>query len=182
MVEDAKEGCCDQALTISESGKDATTIPRNGNPRIDLALPPNSASNAGPRQGWPWPSPREGMLETLQHRNRLTSYGVGFRSFTEAYLDSCGLFKDAVIAILAVIAKPERIRLSERTKAGLATARRKGKVLGRRRAVVDVARVASLRSQGLTLRAIAAEMGYSRSLVHKTVSKLAPRDAAVSLG
>ena len=137
MVEDAKEGCCDQALTISESGKDATTIPRNGNPRIDLALPPNSASNAGPRQGWPWPSPREGMLETLQHRNRLTSYGVGFRSFTEAYLDSCGLFKDAVIAILAVIAKPERIRLSERTKAGLATARRKGKVLGRRRAVVD---------------------------------------------
>ena len=100
MVEDAKEGCCDQALTISESGKDAATIPRNGNPRIDLALPPNSASNAGPRQGWPWPSPREGMLETLQHRNRLTSYGVGFRSFTEAYLDSCGLFKDAVIAIL----------------------------------------------------------------------------------
>jgi len=81
-----------------------------------------------------------------------------------------------------VIAKQERIRLSERTKAGLATARRKGKVLGRRRAVVDVARVASLRSQGLTLRAIAAEMGYSRSLVHKTVSKLAPRDAAVSLG
>src|SRR5947207_6277855 len=154
VVEDAKEGCCDQALTISESGKDATTIPRNGNPRIDLALPPNSASNAGPRQGWPWPSPREGMLETLQHRNRLTSYGVGFRSFTEAYLDSCGLFKDAVIAILAVIAKPERIRLSEGTKAGLAAARRKGKVLGRRRAVVEVARVASLRSQGLTLRAI----------------------------
>ncbi len=182
MVEDAKEGCCDQAPTISESGKDATTIPRNGNPRIDLALPPNSASNAGPRQGWPWPSPREGMLETLQHRNRLTSYGVGFRSFTEAYLDSCGLFKDAVIAILAVIAKPERIRLSEGTKAGLAAARRKGKVLGRRRAVVDVARVASLRSQGLTLRAIAAEAGYSRSLVHKTVSKLASRDAAVSLG
>ena len=121
------------------------------------------------------------MLETLQHRNRLTSYGVGFRSFTEAYLDSCGLFKDAVIAILAVIAKPERIRLSEGTKAGLAAARRKGKVLGRRRAV-DLARVASLRSQGLTLRAIATEMGYSRSLVHKTVSKLAPRDAAVSLG
>ena len=40
MVEDAKEGCCDQAPTISESGKDAATIPRNGNPRIDLALPP----------------------------------------------------------------------------------------------------------------------------------------------
>src|SRR5947207_12803998 len=110
VVEDAKEGCCDQAPTISESGKDAATIPRNGNPRIDLALPPNSASNAGPRQGWPWPSPREGMLETLQHRNRLTSYGVGFRSFTEAHLDSSALFKHALIPTLPVTPHPPRLR------------------------------------------------------------------------
>ncbi len=34
-------------------------------------------------------------------------------------LDSCGIFKDAVLAILAVIAKQERVRLSERTIAGL---------------------------------------------------------------
>ena len=46
---------------------------------------------------------------------RLTSYGVAYRSFTEQYLDSCGLFKDAVLAILAVIAKQERVRLSERS-------------------------------------------------------------------
>jgi len=58
---------------------------------------------------------REGVLETLQHLNRLTSYGVGFRSFAEQYFDSCGIFKDAVISILATIAKQERIRLSERT-------------------------------------------------------------------
>src|SRR5207302_1796758 len=32
---------------------------------------------------------REGVLETLQHLNRLTSYGVGYKSFTEQYLDSC---------------------------------------------------------------------------------------------
>ena len=44
---------------------------------------------------------REGVLETLQHLNRLTSYGVGYRSFTEQYFDSCGIFKDAVIAIVA---------------------------------------------------------------------------------
>src|SRR5215469_16691820 len=31
---------------------------------------------------------REGVLETLQHLNRLTSYGVGYKSFTEQYLDS----------------------------------------------------------------------------------------------
>jgi DNA invertase Pin-like site-specific DNA recombinase len=65
---------------------------------------------------------REGVRETLNHLERLDSYGVGYRSFTEQYLDSCGIFKDAVLAILAVIAKQERVRLSERTLAGLARA------------------------------------------------------------
>jgi DNA invertase Pin-like site-specific DNA recombinase len=76
---------------------------------------------------------REGVLETLQHLNRLTACGVAYKSFTEQYLDSCGIFKDAVIGILAVIAKQERIRLSERTKAGLAIARSKGRQMGRPR-------------------------------------------------
>jgi DNA invertase Pin-like site-specific DNA recombinase len=48
---------------------------------------------------------REGALETLQYLQRLTAAGVNWRSYTEAYLDSCGVFKDAVLAILAVIAK-----------------------------------------------------------------------------
>ena len=61
---------------------------------------------------------REGVLETLNHLQRLSAYGVGYRSFTEQYLDSCGVFKDAVLSILATIAKQERIRLSERTIAG----------------------------------------------------------------
>ena len=68
--------------------------------------------------------------ETLQHLQRLTAYGVGYRSFTEQYLDSCGLFKDAVISILATIAKQERVRLSERTVAGLHRARQQGRVGG----------------------------------------------------
>jgi len=101
---------------------------------------------------------REGVLATLQHLNRLTSYGVGYRSFTEQYFDSCGIFKDAVIAIVATVAKQERVRISERVKAGLETARAKGKRLGRPRVVVDARRVAALRAQGLGWRRIASEL------------------------
>src|SRR5215831_6076285 len=91
---------------------------------------------------------REGVLETLQHLQRLTSYGVAWRSFTEQYLDSTGIFRDAVIGILAVIAKQERIRRSERTIAGLDRARRKGRVLGRPRVTVDDGLIRRLRAEG----------------------------------
>ena len=67
---------------------------------------------------------REGVAATLGHLERLTSYGVGWRSHTEEYLDSTGLFKDAVIAILATIAKQERIRRGERAKAAIQRLRR----------------------------------------------------------
>jgi DNA invertase Pin-like site-specific DNA recombinase len=80
---------------------------------------------------------REGVSATLQHLERLTGYGVNWRSYSEQYLDSCGVFRDAVLAILAVIAKQERVRLSERTLAGLARARKEGRIGGRPRLVVD---------------------------------------------
>jgi DNA invertase Pin-like site-specific DNA recombinase len=85
---------------------------------------------------------REGVLETLTHLNRLTGAGVDYRSFTEPYFDSCGICKDAVISILATIAKQERIRLSERVQAGLARARGQGKRLGRTKKIVDATRIA----------------------------------------
>ena len=57
--------------------------------------------------------------------------------FTEQFFDSCGPFREAVIAVMATLAKQERVRLSERTKAGLATARRNGQILGRPRGSRD---------------------------------------------
>jgi hypothetical protein len=48
---------------------------------------------------------REGVLQTLTHLSRLESYGVGFKSYTEPFFDSCGIFKDAVISIMATLAK-----------------------------------------------------------------------------
>jgi DNA invertase Pin-like site-specific DNA recombinase len=116
---------------------------------------------------------REGVLETLQHLNRLTSYGIGFRSFAEQYFDSCGVFKDAVIAIMATLAKQERIRLSERTKAGLAVARSKGRRIGRPRLNVRSGEIARLRASGLSLRAIGRELGISEGSVRRLASAAA---------
>lgn len=113
---------------------------------------------------------REGVLPTLQHLQRLTAYGIAYRSFTEQYFDSCGIFRDAVVAIIATVAKQERIRISERVRAGLTTARNKGKRLGRPRVFVSRTRIESLRQEGLSWREIAEELGTNTATARRAYS------------
>jgi DNA invertase Pin-like site-specific DNA recombinase len=108
---------------------------------------------------------REGVTETLNYLKVLDSYGVAWKSFTESYLDSTGMFREAVIAILAAVAKQEHARLSERVVAGLRRAKREGKVLGRKRMIVDRDKIRAMHANGQSLRVIAAEIGISKSLV-----------------
>jgi len=115
---------------------------------------------------------REGTVGTLNHLQRLTGYGVNYRSFTEQYLDSTGIFKEAVIGILAAVAKQERVRLSERTLAGLERARAQGRVGGRPKAEDDaktVQAVTSLRGKGESIRSIAASLSLSTNTVLKVL-------------
>lgn len=113
---------------------------------------------------------REGALATLQYLQRLTGYGIGYRSLMEEFLDSCGLFREALVSILATLAKQERLRLSERTVAGLQRARQQGRIGGRPRIVCDREKVAELRRSGLSLGRIAAEMGVSKTSIARMVN------------
>jgi DNA invertase Pin-like site-specific DNA recombinase len=101
---------------------------------------------------------REGVRMTLTYLERLDSWGVAWRSFTEPYLDSCGVMKDVVISVMASMAQQERISISERTKAGLRRAVKEGKTLGRRAVAVDVAKARKMHREGLALRPIAKKM------------------------
>jgi DNA invertase Pin-like site-specific DNA recombinase len=122
---------------------------------------------------------REGVLETLQHLNRLTSYGVGYRSLTEQYFDSCGIFKDAVIAIIATVAKQERVRISQRVRAGLEVARAKGKRIGRpakthldrdaRRSICE-----AHKRGGMSLRQLATQFSTSLGTVQRCIQTYQP--------
>jgi DNA invertase Pin-like site-specific DNA recombinase len=113
---------------------------------------------------------REGVLETLQHLQKLDSYGVQWFSYREEYLRSVGIFKEAVLAILATIAKQERIRLSERVQAGLRRARASGQRLGRPNAAVRPERVRSLRERGFSIRKIAEEVGVSSMTIQRILA------------
>lgn len=114
---------------------------------------------------------REGTLATLQYLQRLDGYGVAYRSYTENWLDSLGPFKDVVLALLATLAKQERVRLSERVNAGLARARREGRVGGRPKVVASLPQMQKLAAQGLSAVEIGAELGVSRMTVARRLAE-----------
>ncbi|NJD51824.1 MAG: recombinase family protein [Candidatus Methanoperedens sp.] len=70
---------------------------------------------------------RSGTLYTLQRLHELDLLGIGWKSYQEPYLDSVGQFKDVIISIFATVAKIEREKISERTKAGLVGKKNVGK-------------------------------------------------------
>ena len=114
---------------------------------------------------------REGPLATLQYLQRLSDHGIKFKSYTEQYVDSLGVFGPAIIGILAAVAQQERIRLSERTKAGLARVRARGKHIGRPRLHVDLNMVRERIAGGESQRAIARSLNVSPALINKLLKQ-----------
>jgi DNA invertase Pin-like site-specific DNA recombinase len=107
------------------------------------------------------------VLETLQHLQRLTACGVGYRSYTESYIDSLGPFRDVVISLLAALARQERIRLSERVTAGLERARKEGRIGGRPKVVVSASKIRRLAERGMSAVQIGKQLGCSRMTVSR---------------
>ncbi len=96
---------------------------------------------------------RAGVKDAIDLLYALDAAGVQFHSFREPYVNSLGPWRDAVIGLLATLAKLEKVRLSERTKAGLARARANGKRLGRPPrdfGTLTAADVARMRGAGLS--------------------------------
>ena len=95
--------------------------------------------------------------------------GIDFVSFSEQ-MDTSTPAGKMVFTVLGAVAELERSLIVERVRAGLRNALAKGKRLGRPRVIVDAGRISCLRAQGRSVREIATELGYSRSLVHKTLA------------
>lgn len=117
---------------------------------------------------------RRGAYVTMQYLSRLSELGVGYRSYTEEYLNTMGVFGDVIISLLATLAKQEAIRVSERTIAGLERARAQGRVGGRPRASVSTEQVLRLHRAGKSLNVIARELHVGKSTAHRLLQGVSP--------
>jgi DNA invertase Pin-like site-specific DNA recombinase len=92
--------------------------------------------------------------------------GIDFVSASDA-VDTTTPGGRFMFQILGAVAELERELIRERTLAGLAAARKKGRRLGRRPTRMDEDLLLDLREQGCPVREIATRMGVSKSLVSK---------------
>jgi DNA invertase Pin-like site-specific DNA recombinase len=104
-------------------------------------------------------------LEEFQH------LGIAFVSFQEN-VDTNSPLGKALFTIISAIAELERNIIVERIKGGLRRAKAMGKKIGRPGLQMDNERIVSLKSQGLSIRAIAKQVGASPSYVHKTLQAI----------
>ena len=99
-------------------------------------------------------------LETFQ------ALGIAFVSLSEQ-MDTTTPAGKMVFTVLGAVAELERSLIVERVRAGLRNARAKGKRLGRPSKAVDGAVVTRLRSQGVTWRAIARQLGVGVGTLYR---------------
>ena len=110
----------------------------------------------------------QGVVDTIV---RLDNARARVVSHQESWLDMQGPIRPLLLAIFAWVAEQERTRLVERTNAGLATARRKGKTLGRPRVRVDIDRALKLRKAGASMSACARALGCGVATLHRALAR-----------
>lgn len=111
---------------------------------------------------------REGTRKTIQYLQLLEDYSVSYKSYSEQYIDSSGIFKDVIIALLSTLAKQERVRISERVKAGLEKSKLKGRIGGRPTLNESkIQKIAKLKSDGMSILSISKSLNISRTTVYQ---------------
>jgi DNA invertase Pin-like site-specific DNA recombinase len=106
---------------------------------------------------------RSGTLFTLQKLKELNNLGIAWHSYQDQYFSSVDeTWRDVLISIMSTLAKMEREKISQRTKAGLERVKAKGKKLGRKPIPKDaILSVVSLLKEGkLSYRQISQKVTY----------------------
>jgi DNA invertase Pin-like site-specific DNA recombinase len=98
----------------------------------------------------------------------LENLGVSFVSLRDS-IDLSSPSGILMFQLIAAMSQFERSLIQERVKAGIRNARNKGRRLGRPRLDVDHGRIARLRANGASLRAISEQLGMSVGSVHRAL-------------
>ena len=108
------------------------------------------------------------VLNLVESLNKLASAGVRFIATTQSIdTDESNPTSKLLLYILAAVAEFEREMIRERVMAGLTSAKRRGKQLGRRKLLFDREPAMSLHRAGKSIRTIAEALHVNRGTLHR---------------
>ncbi|MBS0212571.1 MAG: recombinase family protein [Proteobacteria bacterium] len=113
------------------------------------------------------------LADLVQIVTELEQHGVGFESLTEK-IDTTNASGKLIFHLFAALAEFERNLIRERTRAGLAAARARGRNGGRRRVLSpkDVQHIKVLvRDPSVTMRDITDRFGVGRATVYRALKR-----------
>ena len=113
---------------------------------------------------------RGGPASAFRYIERLKAAGVELWSYREEYFRTAGPVGAVLVAIAAFLAEQERVVISGRVKAGLSRARAAGRVLGRKRRILDETKARELRAAGYSFREIADKLKTTKSVVQRRLA------------
>lgn len=119
-----------------------------------------------------WKSDRLGRstVDLLNIIDDLRKKNIGFKSLTEDLFDTTSSNGRLVFGIFALLAEHERDRIRERTMAGLASARARGRNGGRPKVLTDEKKALAfeaLQNRDKTVKGIAKGLGVSEATVYR---------------
>jgi putative DNA-invertase from lambdoid prophage Rac len=156
------------ALDIEETGSGA----RNDRPGLQRVLEAVRRGEVGAVLVWKLDRFGRSSLDLLANVEALEHAGCAFECITQGITIKPG--GDAVsrllLTMLAGVAAFERDLIIERTKLGLAKAKRNGKKLGRPRRIFDVAAARRMKAAGKSLREIAVALKTPRATVARALA------------
>jgi DNA invertase Pin-like site-specific DNA recombinase len=116
------------------------------------------------------------VRHSIQKLRALSSWGIQFIAKNQGFDTRQEVPTNRLLLpIMTAVADFDREMMSERVKAGLDAARGKGVQLGRPKVAFDRKKATAMRRRGVSLRAIAAELGVSKGAVERLVGTESPK-------
>jgi DNA invertase Pin-like site-specific DNA recombinase len=109
----------------------------------------------------------------------LRAHGVRFLAVSQSIdTDESNPTARLLLHILASVAEFERELIRERVRAGIKSAKHKGKQLGRKRVVFDRGKAQQMHSEGATVREIATALEVGKGTIHRFLASQKPTQSA----
>jgi DNA invertase Pin-like site-specific DNA recombinase len=161
QIRELREYASRRGLQITDEYLDTASGAKKSRPELDRMLKDVRSRKVDIVLVWTFDRFARSTSHLLSTLEEFQALGIDFVSYSQQ-IDTTTPAGKLTFTVLAAIAEFEREMIRERVGSGMAAAKAKGKRIGRRRIpMAKQNRVRRLRSEGMSFRKIAAELGIS---------------------